>query len=82
MSDADLSLRLVRDVPISPEQCFEGWTVPERLMPWFCPRPWRVDEHPRSGLQSDGAPHRRLTARRARDDGLRGGLERRAQPAR
>jgi uncharacterized protein YndB with AHSA1/START domain len=38
----DFSLRLVREVPISPEQCFEGWTVPERLMPWFCPRPWKV----------------------------------------
>ncbi len=42
MTNTNLSLRLVRDVPISPEQCFEGWTVPERLMPWFCPRPWRV----------------------------------------
>lgn len=42
MTDTPLSLRLVRDVPISPEQCFEGWTVPERLMPWFSPRPWRV----------------------------------------
>jgi uncharacterized protein YndB with AHSA1/START domain len=41
-SNPDLTLRLLRDVPISPEQCFEGWTVPERLMPWFCPRPWRV----------------------------------------
>ena len=40
--DPELSLRIVRDVPISPEQCFEGWTVPSRLMPWFCPRPWRV----------------------------------------
>lgn len=39
---SDLTLRLVRDVPISPEQCFEAWTLPERLMPWFCPRPWRV----------------------------------------
>ena len=37
-----LTLRLVRDVPITPEQCFEAWTVPERLMPWFCPRPWQV----------------------------------------
>ena len=37
-----LTLRLVRDVPINPEQCFEAWTVPERLMPWFCPRPWQV----------------------------------------
>ena len=42
MSDPDLTLRLVRDVPIRPEQCFEGWTVRDRLMPWFCPRPWRV----------------------------------------
>ncbi len=42
MTDTNLSLRLEREVPISPEQCFEGWTVPERLMPWFCPRPWRV----------------------------------------
>lgn len=39
---ADLSLHLDREVPISPAQCFEGWTVPARLMPWFCPRPWRV----------------------------------------
>jgi uncharacterized protein YndB with AHSA1/START domain len=38
----DLILHLLREVPISPEQCFEGWTVPERLMPWFCPRPWQV----------------------------------------
>ena len=38
----DLTLRLLREVPIRPEQCFEGWTVPERLMPWFCPRPWHV----------------------------------------
>jgi uncharacterized protein YndB with AHSA1/START domain len=42
MPESDLALRLVREVPIRPEQCFEGWTVPERLMPWFCPRPWRV----------------------------------------
>ena len=41
-SDTDFSLHLIREVPISPEQCFEGWTVPERLMPWFCPKPWRV----------------------------------------
>ncbi len=35
---ADLTLRLVRDVPISPEACFEAWTVSKRLMLWFCPR--------------------------------------------
>ena len=37
-----LTLRLVREVPISPRQCFEGWTDPQRLVRWFCPRPWRV----------------------------------------
>lgn len=37
-----LDLQLVRDVPITPAQAFEGWTVPETLMQWFCPRPWRV----------------------------------------
>lgn len=42
MTMTDRTLSLVRDVPISPEQCFEGWTVPARLMHWFCPRPWRV----------------------------------------
>jgi uncharacterized protein YndB with AHSA1/START domain len=41
-TEPDLTLRLVREVPISPEDCFAGWTVPERLMPWFCPKPWRV----------------------------------------
>jgi uncharacterized protein YndB with AHSA1/START domain len=41
-SHSDLTLRLIRDVPITPEQCFEGWTVTDRLMPWFCPKPWRV----------------------------------------
>ncbi len=40
--DPRRDLQLVREVPITPEQCFEGWTVPETLMPWFCPRPWKV----------------------------------------
>lgn len=42
--DPKRDLRLVRDVPITPEQAFEGWTVPQTLMPWFCPRPWTVVE--------------------------------------
>ncbi len=37
--DPKRDLRLVRDVPITPEQAFEGWTVPQTLMPWFCPAP-------------------------------------------
>lgn len=42
--DPKRDLQLVREVPITPEQCFEGWTVPASLMPWFCPRPWQVVE--------------------------------------
>ena len=42
MSNPNLALQLVRDIPISPEQCSEGWMVRARLMPRFCPRHWRV----------------------------------------
>jgi uncharacterized protein YndB with AHSA1/START domain len=28
----------------TPEQLFEGWTDPEVLKQWFCPRPWTVAE--------------------------------------
>lgn len=35
-------LQLISEVPLTPEQVFEGWTVPGMLMQWFCPRPWRV----------------------------------------
>ena len=38
----ELDLQLVCEVPISPAQAFEGWTVPDTLMQWFCPRPWKV----------------------------------------
>lgn len=37
----DLSLDLA--LPVPPSAVWAAWTVPERLMPWFCPRPWRVD---------------------------------------
>ena len=37
-----LDLQLDCEVPITPEQAFEGWTVPATLMQWFCPRPWKV----------------------------------------
>lgn len=40
--DPQRDLRLVREVPITPAQAFEGWTVPATLMHWFCPRPWMV----------------------------------------
>ena len=39
-----LDLELTVDVPLTPEQLFEGWTNPEILKKWFCPRPWKVKE--------------------------------------
>jgi len=38
----DLDLQLIVDVPITPDQLFDGWTNPETLPKWFCPRPWKV----------------------------------------
>lgn len=38
----DLDLELTVDVPLTPEQLFEGWTDPDILKQWFCPRPWKV----------------------------------------
>ncbi|MEY2993844.1 MAG: hypothetical protein RL357_779 [Pseudomonadota bacterium] len=40
----DLDLQLTVDVPLTPEQLFDGWTNPLTLPKWFCPRPWRVVE--------------------------------------
>ena len=37
-----LDLQLTVDVPLTPEQLFAGWTEPEILPKWFCPRPWQV----------------------------------------
>ena len=42
--DPKRDLQLEREVPITAEQAFEGWTVPDTLMQWFCPRPWKVVE--------------------------------------
>lgn len=39
-----LDLELIEDVPLTPEQLFDGWTNPEILKKWFCPRPWKVTE--------------------------------------
>ncbi|MDN5251369.1 SRPBCC domain-containing protein [Betaproteobacteria bacterium LSUCC0117] len=40
----DLDLELTVDVPLTPEQLFAGWTNPQMLPKWFCPRPWQVVE--------------------------------------
>ncbi len=41
--DPALDLSLDLELPVPPAAVWAGWTVPDRLMPWFCPRPWRVD---------------------------------------
>jgi uncharacterized protein YndB with AHSA1/START domain len=36
------SLSFERDIPISAEQAFRGWTDPSLLVQWFTPAPWRT----------------------------------------
>lgn len=36
----DLSFERLVDLP--PDEIWAAWTQPARLMPWFCPRPWRT----------------------------------------
>jgi uncharacterized protein YndB with AHSA1/START domain len=40
--DSKLDLRLERVIDVRPELVWKAWTEPEHLMPWFCPKPWRV----------------------------------------
>lgn len=40
--ELDLVLERVIDVPR--ELVWEAWTTPEKLMPWFCPLPWKTVE--------------------------------------
>lgn len=42
--DPTLDLELQRDIDVPVAAVWRAWTEPERLMPWFCPRPWRVIE--------------------------------------
>ncbi|WNB75968.1 SRPBCC family protein [Methylomonas koyamae] len=37
-----LDLVFERSVGLSKQQIWQAWTVPEHLMPWFCPRPWQT----------------------------------------
>lgn len=39
-----LDLQFQRDVPLSAADIWDGWTNPDTLMKWFCPRPWKVVE--------------------------------------
>jgi uncharacterized protein YndB with AHSA1/START domain len=40
----NLDLQIQRTVPCSVDHLWKGWTDPETLKKWFCPRPWRVTE--------------------------------------
>jgi uncharacterized protein YndB with AHSA1/START domain len=40
--DSQLDLIFERDSQLTLEQLWQGWTHPETLMKWFCPRPWKV----------------------------------------
>jgi uncharacterized protein YndB with AHSA1/START domain len=37
-----LDLVFERTTHLSPEEIWKGWTQPEILMKWFCPKPWTV----------------------------------------
>jgi uncharacterized protein YndB with AHSA1/START domain len=39
-----LDLVIERILPITPEQVWKAWTIPQNLMQWFCPRPWKTIE--------------------------------------
>ena len=39
-----LDLVFERTTTIPVEKIWKGWTHPETLMKWFCPRPWKVTD--------------------------------------
>lgn len=39
-----LDLVFERTTSIAVEKLWKGWTCPEALMKWFCPKPWRVTD--------------------------------------
>lgn len=38
----ELDLVFERLVDVPRDLVWRAWTVPQHLMPWFCPRPWRT----------------------------------------
>ena len=42
--DPKLDLVFERTSSLSVEKLWQGWTDPETLKKWFCPRPWRVTD--------------------------------------
>ena len=37
-------LIITRDIPVTREKLYAGWTQPHLLKQWFCPKPWFVSE--------------------------------------
>ncbi len=42
--DPKLDLQQVREIDVPVADVWRGWTTPDVLMQWFCPRPWKVVE--------------------------------------
>lgn len=42
--DPELDLVLERELDVPVREVWRCWTEPERLKPWFCPRPWTTPE--------------------------------------
>ncbi|MEZ4381944.1 MAG: SRPBCC family protein [Nannocystaceae bacterium] len=40
--DPERDLILERTIAVPPAAVWARWTTPALLMPWFCPKPWRV----------------------------------------
>ena len=40
----ELDLMFERVVDVQPEKIWQAWTTPEKLLPWFCPPPWKTVE--------------------------------------
>jgi len=49
----DLDLVFEKKTALSPQKIWQGWTHPETLMKWFCPKPWKVTDC-RIDLRSGG----------------------------
>lgn len=41
-TELDLMFERIVDIPL--EAMWAAWTIPEKLLPWFCPLPWKTTE--------------------------------------
>src|SRR5689334_21938339 len=42
--DPKLDLMFERKTQLTVEQLWKGWSDPQTLMKWFCPKPWQVTD--------------------------------------